>query len=367
MSTNLVNKYKQGYSFKVGKPSLNYQVRNRSGVREYSSGYFVNTMQHAIDRADELKGGNVLLEWLKTDYPLGDTIKLKDHVGLIGEKPFVRIKSEDALNKNMIENADGHAGTPTGEHGCVIKNLFLDGNKAQQTSGKGIDWVCTGGNKASFRSIHQTLILENIIMNDIKEKGIHADNTGATGKFKHWYRNIHIVNPDEEAIYWQVVSESFIDRLLANSLSSIGTVMLLYSTGNYFSNFFLGGGMRGFTFNQSHRNFARDIRCDYYSQEGVYISGDTEKCVITGLKLSRCCRQTNDTYSALKVLNTASKNAVCGIIADSTEDNKPKYIIEEVDSADYNAYGGALILQDYVTGAFTLGVNSKIEADAIIT
>jgi parallel beta-helix repeat protein len=95
-------------------------------------------IQAAIDAANSAGGGIVHLK--ENTYNIAATILIKDNTILEGEGWTTIIKLTNATRVDMIENSDQVGGNTN----IVIRDLKLDGNKANQASGvslEGIDFV----------------------------------------------------------------------------------------------------------------------------------------------------------------------------------------------------------------------------------
>lgn len=117
-------------------------------------------------------GGSVLFPAASSSYLVGSTITVPSIVFLVGEGKGSSIKLKNSSNTDIINTTDfatltgidnwlvGADGVP---YGFGIRNLRIDGNKANQTSGDGVKIYGKG------------YIIENVVIHDVKGVGFYSE------------------------------------------------------------------------------------------------------------------------------------------------------------------------------------------------
>lgn len=94
-------------------------------------------------------------------YTMDDTLVVKPKVAVEGEnRRYVILTAKNSLNANMIANESFNDDTDVYDEGVRLEKLYLQGNKANQTSGKGICLRTSGA------------VLEDMAVYQAKEEGL---------------------------------------------------------------------------------------------------------------------------------------------------------------------------------------------------
>lgn len=131
---------------------------NKCGGTSYSNSNLATALQNAIDALTN--GGKIFIR--TGTYIISDKITLKSHITLQGEGNSTVLKLGDNVNKTLIY-LDSNAKY------CAIKDLKLDGNKDNNTSGHGIHFYHT-------EWIAARTIVHNVHIWNTAEHGVYMQN-----------------------------------------------------------------------------------------------------------------------------------------------------------------------------------------------
>jgi len=171
--------------------SANYILAKNglTGQIEFSGVNASSVIQSAINTLPNFPLGGCI--YLKAGrYFITETIKLKRRVALTGEGFATILHLADGANVNLLELED--------VSGCYLANFSIDGNKANNTSGKGI-YI---NNPTLAPSQHR---LEHIYIENTFEEGLHIygmarDNTLKHVKVRAANRNGVVINTTDNVL-----------------------------------------------------------------------------------------------------------------------------------------------------------------------
>lgn len=248
----------------------------------------------------------------------------------------------DSLNKDMI-SISGKT--------CRVFEFCLDGNKANNTSGKGIVVTPT----ATHCLIERTNILKT------KQYGLEDDGLET---------DLYIMNI-EACDSYGLYSNGFggVYYRVNSYLHSSSGIKLVHTSGRVKMLYCFGDstGGNGFTIDGALHQF-RGCKAGLNWLNGFNINGATDS--VFDIYSYDNGQAINDTYSNILLQdadgNHALRNAIRAICKND-EANKAAYNIREADAnQDYNVVASGTIVRDAVTANVSLqGVNSKKSADCI--
>jgi len=102
-----------------------------TGKIDFQGTNATSVIQSAIDN---LSYGKIFIK--SGEYTIENAIKIKSNMEIVGEENATVLKAGKNLNKNILEN---YTRTSALDKNITIRNLKIDGNKNNQTSGNGID------------------------------------------------------------------------------------------------------------------------------------------------------------------------------------------------------------------------------------
>jgi len=281
------------------------------------------------------------------------TLKLRSWTKLIGEeKMTTKIKLIASTNADLLTLAVSDATTSiVGEHSTYtlddthiqfveVGHLYLDGNKANNTSGNGISGVKTVGD------------------------AIWIDYSGAMHKF----HDLFITNFDENGIYTSVNGSRFVD-ITVNDCDEYG--VWEYGNDNMFS--------RVISNTNGHGGF--HLRCQgsrlnnckaWFNGQADTVKGYGFYVYENSIKLSQCDAQDNS-YDGFRISDNANYTQLIGCTADSNGlVATPRYGFRFADTVAYcvgtglvaRDDAGATYSQAYGYGVLTSGASIAIDGVA---
>ncbi len=271
-------------------------------------------IQAAHDYVAELGGGTV---WFPDGTYVHGLITQKSLVVFEGEGWSTCLKAKTNLNGPLIKSYNFDTLTGGGawlvsagvQHGLGLRNLRIDGNKANQSSFTGAGLVCYFAKR---------IFVDNVVIHDAKSVGWYseggdvASQTDYTDLPESQIEGLWVRNCGSHGFQFRGPHDAHIEGLCANANGGDG-VRFERSVGVY-------SGAADIGFIHSYANTARGVFIDQYSQirgrqiisesnyqEGIVIDGWFNQ--ISMLQLYTNCR-TSGSYSGTL---TGSNNTITGL------------------------------------------------------
>jgi hypothetical protein len=313
-------------SYIVFTDGLKYYAKNGStGIIEYSDTDASNVIQYAINSLPSY-GGKIFIK-------AGTYILLKT-VGLFGKRYDTLLIQGEGMRATVLKLAGNvnsdmlHFTPPSGAvmTPVIIRDLGIDGNKANNTSGNGIvieDAACC--------------VIERIRVINVAGHGVWLKAGSIARGYYNYIRDNEIVgnNGDGIKIDYNIDSNIIIGNLIANNggngiRTDVGWNLIV---GNYIAsntvNIYLYGDNNHLTKivgNHISESLQENIKIEAVGTPSFYI-------VIVGNVIAYPGRSaTNYQYSSVKIINARRILIANNVFAY----DYPKYVIEESGIADLN-------------------------------
>lgn len=273
---------------------------------------------------------------------VGATIYLPDFVELRGHgRNATTLKLKSGTNADIIQKHASYNG-----YNAVIRNLTIDGNDANNTSG-GIYWAGSSGSRGP------SLLMQNVKVTNMRG-AVGGGGLGAamllTGsdwsvlEDVDFWQNVHAVG------LWVKSSDSVFTRLyMASNGTTAGVQALVVqqAVGNRFTDGYFGGGTGSLEqvalLGARYTTFTNCIN-DSSGREGYRFraSGgiDSSNNQIVGGAVTNPSQSASNTYDHITFEDAANGNAVIGVRIDNTLANKGRYGIAESGTATANRIAG---------------------------
>lgn len=347
--------------YKIVKDGAYYKVVSK-GQSTYQNTSLVSAWNEARNGLTESRAFPEAI-MLEGDLTLDGTLLLDDYtlIYLCG-----RITLANAVNDNMIENADGATGNKFIGIFGLGKACLLDGNKANQTSGNILYLVGKADTGYLYLPTYQ---LENLELRNAKEWGCNLLNQ-TSGTFQHIINKVGAHDGNSGGFRMQYIHDSKISQCYSGG--NYGWYMV-NCNGNEIANCYIasgGSGTNSLFMQTCQRNAFIGNTYDAAKNALVYMTGGCTQNVFSGGRFSNCnYTGTTGAYSAIQHAGTnyITKNIFANLMFRQSIAEQSKYCIEEIASySNENIYSN-LHMQNYATaGLRVLGADSKYDTDTII-
>jgi len=294
---------------------------------------------------------------LKGDFTLTDSIVVDDwtYLQILG-----KLTLANNVNKSIIVNKNYENGN---NGNIIIEGGLLDGNKANQTSGHGIDFRNSASNEG------KPIQLRHIRIQNVKQDGIHLS----------YLFEVHIfdcsINQNNYVGGWGLYCSWVYDAHVSYCMPLDGEQGGLYFTGGCakFTNLYINTGIW----------LSSCDRCEFdhinvYIAEdkyAIYLNYNVTDCIFTNI-IIECARDGATTYAAIELGQPDSPSSACknnifdGIWAKrgwGAGTRKFSYAVEEaVSTCDYNIFSNINAMDCAVGAVRVQGAHSVVDSPSII-
>ncbi len=321
------------------KNGVAYAENGQTGYVEYSSSDVGQVIQYAINNLPN--GGRVFIR--AGGYVLNSTVTLSKNVVLEGEGPSTYIQMGNNVNKDMIV-------IPANALNSGVANMYLDGNKANNSSGSviklyGYNWRpvirhVTIRNAPqygiAFTSTTSQYTYEAVLL-DIDIGGSNLDGLSVDWCADLWGADVYSANnAGYGAAFWNATGGIIHHLHVYNNYGAAGAYVTQYASDLRLVNAFF----------------------DTNQQNGVVING-------TRITLAECYAFNNGVSSANSydgiVIQNATHNVVIGCYAvDLQSTHTQRYGINETGTSNYNMITNNIAYGNVTGQITTVGTNSVV-------
>jgi len=351
-----------GHDFQIVWSSGTYICENASGTNVASDTVLDHLYSGCMLNHFPPSGFSVLLHLhgrhLLEDYPL----QVRNLQLLEGLMYQTNIRADTNFNDHMIENED----QINGNWGATIRNLYLDGNGANQGGAgpyHGIYWrnpsFVRGVWNWTAGHVPDAVKIENVVVWTVKGNGIRLDGSG--GSLMAKVNNVHIRygSSTNYGMYIDDCSDGLFSNLELGGNQG-GLHVNDGCTANHFTNIYILGGAydAGLKIEGCNRDIFTNIRVDAQTEEGIRII-NSSRLNFNGVQITDCGKGTDNTYAGISLEGDSDNNTISNaLFVNWGEVNKMKWAIEETaGTCDWNIYYG-INVEDAHSGIRMLGANS---------
>lgn len=270
------------------------------------------------------------------DYLISDTLTVADNTELTGDAPSYsgasgsRITLAASSDVDMISNSDA----TSGNRYITIRDLFLNGNSSNQTSGNGIYFTKSRNCK-----------VERVKFNMIKNSALKLSEGG---------EHVIVANACMNCEIGFQLAACPDNYLAGNDVTTsgdgVGISLATSSDHNIITGNFVFLSDIGYHISGSNNNIITNNRSNTNKRDGIFLNG-ADNCVVVGNHCYDNGTSGSGTRAGIEVGGTSEQNLIVGNRCKNVLETSQVYGIRLENTAFYN-----LIEGNQVTGNATAGI-----------
>lgn len=334
--------YPNGVSYTIYKEGSTYYAKDAYGAIDFSGTDASTVIQSAVNTL--VNGGKIFIK--AANYPISNTISIPfGGIVIEGEGWSTILEAVNNFNKNIIEI--------TGDY-CEVKDLRINGNKANQASGKGI-YVYN-----AYR-----VKIERVFLWQIKGCSIELAGNASKYCIETVINKVYIEDGDGAGI--RIGDYATDTRVSGNNIQVDADNGIIVVTGsNLIIDNTVWGNINGLLLYGSSAvgNLVIGNRFDYNWYYGIYIDAGATGNLITGNNIFFNSQASSNTYSGI-IINDSFKNNIfnnrIGSSYTGGGGEKQKYGVKETGTSDYNEICFNIIESYLTNGIVKVGANTVVK------